>query len=227
MMKALVTKIKTNSVSDWVARELRAVGIETYALPDGKDIRLANHWLAQEITPNTNILINTVGVTDSFPVGEGDIKSLDRIVSVNLVGAMVLTEAFIKLTKNMKTPRLIIHVGSVGARKVFTGGSAYCASKAGLAHYITCAGYELRDSKISIIGVHPDNIKGTPMTKRVQNNLIKNRGMSWEQVNEIYKRAIPVENVGAYISSIVEDVNNWKFLNGENIYLGAGCKRGY
>ena len=226
-MKILTTKIREGSLSQAVALRLKELGHDVYALPDGKDIRLADYFGPKVIEPDTQVLINTVGVTGNNPVGQWDIKQLDQIVSVNLTGAIMLTESFYRVTNQHPLPKLIVHIGSAGSRKVFTNCSPYCAAKAGLAHYVACAGYELREGKFNIIGIHPDNIEGTPMTKRVKQDLLDNRGMTEEQIRKIYERAIPVERLANFIADLVNKPDCWKWMNGENFYLGAGCKRGY
>ena len=221
-MHVLTTKTRPGSVSEAVLQGLRAWGFPTIALPPEFDV-LKDSFSVPE---GTQVLVNTIGVTDNNPVGSWTQDRMDRIVRTNLLGPMLLTEAFLNQT-SPSVPRLIIHVGSTGSRKVFTNCAPYCASKAGLAHYVTCAGFELRDTQTSIIGIHPDNILGTPMTQSVQKELIDNRGMKQEQVDNIYKRAIPVEVLAQVIVDLVRDTGSWKFKNGENLYLGSGCKRGY
>ena len=226
-MKIMTTKIREGSLSQAVALGLQEMGHDVYALSDGKDIRLADYWGPKTIEPDTQVLINTAGITDNNPVGSWDIRRLDQIVSVNLIGAMQLTESFLKATMYNPAPKLIVHVGSMGARKVFTNCAPYCAAKAGLSHYVACAGYELRtEGKFNIIGIHPDNIRDTPMTRRVQRDLAENRGMSQEQIDKIYERAIPVDYLAGFIVDLIARTENWKWINGENFYLGAGDKRG-
>lgn len=225
MLNVLTTKVRENSVSGLIAGLLKEKGYNVSSLPHNRDIRAAHIWAANEIPAHTDVLINTVGITGNWPVGKADLKKVDEIITTNLTGAIMLTEAFIN-TIGMQRPRLIIHVGSAGSRKVFTNCSAYCASKAGLAHYVECAGYELREKGIYVVGVHPDNISGTPMTQRVQRDLIGNRGMSEKQVSDIYSRAIPGMGVATFVVGLVEQLNNWPWITGENFYLGAGCKRG-
>lgn len=226
-MKILTTKIREGSVSGVVAAALAAAGHEVASLKSGLDIRQAEYWHEGTIPMDTEVLINTVGVTDNEQTGKWTLARIDQVLSTNLLGAIVLTEAFHKATKPMKKPKLVIHIGSAGSRKVFTNCAPYCASKAGLAHYITCVGYETRDTGFHIVGVHPDNITGTPMTKGVQKDLMENRGIAAEQVAKIYERAIPVENLAKYIVDLVNNKENWRWMTGENYYLGAGCKRGY
>jgi NAD(P)-dependent dehydrogenase (short-subunit alcohol dehydrogenase family) len=227
ILKILTTKVREGSVSGVLVDLLVKQGYEVNSLRSGLDVRQAQYWPAGAIPADTDILINTVGVTDNDPTGQWDLQRIDKVISTNLTGAITLTEAFYNATKHKKGEKLVIHIGSAGSRKVFTNCAAYCASKAGLAHYVSCVGYEMRDKGFNIVGVHPDNIAGTPMTNRVQRDLIENRGMAAEAVEGIYKRAINAEQLALYISQLVANNACWKFMTGENYYLGAGCKRGY
>jgi short-subunit dehydrogenase len=227
-MKILTTKARKGSVSGVLTELLTIQGHEVTNLRNGLDIRQAGFWQANTIPADTQVLINTVGVTDNDPTGSWNINRVDQVISTNLVGSIMLTEAFYNATKhNRNTKKLVIHIGSAGSRKVFTNCAPYCASKAGLAHYITCVGYELRDKNFSIIGIHPDNIAGTPMTNKVRKDLVENRNMAEEAVSKIYQRAIDTDTLSEYIVSIVNSENGWGWMTGENYYLGAGCKRGY
>ena len=134
---------------------------------------------------------------------ESEDEDIYEILTVNMLGAMQLTAEYAKdCQKNNKTGA-IFHIGSIGSRKVMTNCSAYSASKAGLAHYIHCAGYELKSIGMKVIGIDPPNLLGTPMTQKVQDGLINNRGMSLEQVNKIYADAADPFIVGKVISRLV------------------------
>lgn len=169
-----------------------------------------------------DVIFNCTGITlnqDVLSMNEIDTM---KVFKVNVVGAAMLTSAYANARKNLGLNGLIVHVGSVGSRKVFTNCSAYCASKAGLAHYIQCSGYELKKHGISVIGVHPSNIKGTQMTHRVQDELISNRDMTYQQVVDIYEDAHCVEDVVDFMLSVLN--MPWTEVTGENFYLGQGWK---
>lgn len=226
-MKILTTKAREGSVSGVVAALLTAQGHTVTSLPNGLDIRQAEFWKSGVIPADTEVLINTVGVTDNDPTGSWNINRIDQVISTNLIGAITLTEAFYNATKHNKSKKLVIHIGSAGSRKVFTNCAPYCASKAGLAHYISCVGYELREKNFGVVGIHPDNIVGTPMTNRVRKDLVTNRNMAAEAVEKIYQRAINADDLASFLATIVNGTNCWDFITGENYYLGAGCKRGF
>lgn len=224
-MKILTTKVRPGSLSEAIVTELKMDSIinEVVSLPPDLELPVA---IKKYIDVETNVLINTIGETYNAPVGMWGTQRTFDIISNNLVTAVNLTEEFYIATRYSNNPKLIIHIGSTGSRKVFTNSSVYCAAKAGLAHYIECAGYELKDKKFSVIGIHPDNIHETPMTQKVICYLQTVRGMQTEEINGIYKDAISPIIIARFIVDIIKNTELWKFINGENFYMGLGCKRG-
>jgi NAD(P)-dependent dehydrogenase (short-subunit alcohol dehydrogenase family) len=166
-----------------------------------------------------DVIINTSGVTYNESIQQHTIDNARHMFDVNVIGAMNLTSEY---AKQREKNGLIIHIGSIGARKVFTNCSGYCASKAALAHYIQCAGYELKTNNISVIGIHPGNIKDTRMTNKVRSDLELNRGMTRQQVEDIYKSAQDPYDIASFIISFLD--MPCKNITGENFYLGDGWK---
>lgn len=222
-LKVLLTRVRSESLSGHISEILNNPDyhcFETYALPPTWDITDLDTYPLD--LGDYDVVINTSGITLNEPVLKHFTQSARNVFDVNVIGAMNLTSEYARQRTAVNLPGLIIHVGSTGARKVFTNCSAYCASKAALAHYIQCAGYELKPSKISVVGVHPGNIKDTHMTQMVQMDLKWNRGMSTETIDDIYKDAHNPEDVAGFIVSIL--AFNGPDITGENYYLGAGWK---
>jgi short-subunit dehydrogenase len=167
-------------------------------------------------------IINTSGITLNEQVLKHNMHNARRVFDVNVIGAMTLTSEYASQRIKIRKGGLVIHVGSTGSRKVFTNCSAYCASKAALAHYIQCAGYELKEHAIFVIGVHPGNMKDTSMTKQVQLDLKINRGMSQQKIDDIYKDAHNTFDVASFIINIFN--MPLMDISGENFYLGQSWK---
>lgn len=218
--RAFVTKINKGSISEAIATRLVNLGFEVTTPNESWDIRRG-----AQFPKDCSVLVNTAGITMSKEPRAWDWNTADKIISVNLTGAISLTSEFINETMyNGGGIKTIIHLGSIWSRKHATDGAVYCASKAGLAHYIACMGYDLKlhhPDEYSIVGIHPGNVVGTPLTKRVQDSMKNDRGMSDKQVDSIYQECItPGE-----IADVVEKVLGDKWFNGENLYLGNGDKR--
>lgn len=220
MKKMFLTKVRPGSVSDAIKHYFAMEGWETQIAPDDWDIRARDAGIDHDCT----VLVNTAGVTDTGAPMDWDFEKASRVISVNLTGAIALTSEFIRMTQGTPAVKTIIHVGSLWSRKHSTNSPVYTASKAGLAHYVACMGYELNANypgEYTIIGLHPGNIWGTPLTQRVQRSLVAERGFTTAQVEELYQNTItPLE-----IADLVDKLIGNRWLNGENIYLGNGDKR--
>ncbi|MDI6840460.1 MAG: SDR family oxidoreductase [bacterium] len=216
---AFVTKVRPGSISDAIKNKLLELGYEVIVPEENWDIREGYPFPL-----DCKVLVNTAGVTDTAEADEWDWDKTDRIISTNLTGAIKLTSDFIRDTSRTEGTKTIIHLGSLWSRKHATNGAAYCASKAGLAHFVACIGYDAKlkfGDEFVVVGLHPGNVDGTPLTRRVKAQLRNERGFTLEQVEDLYRGTItPTE-----IADVVAKVLGCKWLNGENIYLANGDKR--
>lgn len=219
MKKMFLTKVRSGSVSDAIKHYFGMEGWELQIAPDDWDIRNPG-----AIDRDCTALVNTAGVTSTGDPSHWTFEQAQQIIDVNLTGAIALTAEFVRATQGTPEVKTIVHVGSLWSRKHSTNSPVYTASKAGLAHFVACMGYELNlnyPGEYIIIGVHPGNVWGTPLSQKVQQSLMYERGFTENQVKDLYKNAItPLE-----IADIVERMIGCRWLNGENIYLGGGDKR--
>jgi NAD(P)-dependent dehydrogenase (short-subunit alcohol dehydrogenase family) len=218
-VKALVTKARPGSIAEAVGVALMDYGYEVTHLPVDYDLRQIDEK-PPHIDWDTEVLVNCVGVTDMHPINDWSFEDANRVITANLTCAIALTSRFVANTIGSTKFKTIVHIGSLWSRKSASGGAAYCASKAGLAHYVACAGSELPEG-YSIVGIHPGNVYGTPMSRRVALNLAVKRGMHPAEIDKLYECAIRPSEVGNYVLDVI--CKPW--LNGENIYLGGGDKR--
>lgn len=217
--KAFVTKVRPGSISEAIKNKLEDLGFMVITPDDNWDIREGYPF-----PDDCQVMVNTAGVTDTAKPGEWDWEKANKVISVNLTGAAVLTSDFVKATAGTPGTKTIIHLGSLWSRKHATNGAVYCASKAGLAHYVSCMGYDLNlhhPGEYTIVGLHPGNVWGTPLTRRVQDKLLMERGFTMEQVAHLYRGTIKP----ADIAEVAERVIGCEWFNGENIYLPNGDKR--
>jgi NAD(P)-dependent dehydrogenase (short-subunit alcohol dehydrogenase family) len=231
-LRVLLTKPRESNLARYIGDILSNAGCDVTYLKPNIDIREIDEHVVDMFGgdyDDFDVLINAAGVTDMHHVENWDYEKAHEIISVNLTGAIALNNAFVRAAqaRGDDKQRWIIHIGSLYSRKCATGGAAYCASKAGLAHFIECAGYELgkRDNHpFSVIGIHPGNIIGTGMTEEIQERLADWRGYSSELIDEIYEDAVKPTKIAEMIQGILSHYDP-EFINGENIYLGQGDKR--
>ena len=99
-------------------------------------------------------LINNAGAT-SFQNAEKDsLADIEKIVNTNLLGSIFTIKTVLPGMMEKKNGT-IINILSVVTKKIFTGSSAYSASKAGLMAYTNTLREEVRKNNIRIINVSP------------------------------------------------------------------------
>ena len=78
-------------------------------------------------------LINNAGtVSPVKKIGGQDPEVLARSVALNLTAPMLLANAFVRATRELACPRLVVNISSGAAKRPIDGWSAYCSAKAGL-----------------------------------------------------------------------------------------------
>ena len=218
--KILVSRVREESLSGAIFNTLKGLeDFEVSAFPYDMDITQPRTY---PDLSTYDMIFNCSGMTLNESVLQHNYQNAKKVLDINIGGAMTLTSEFAKARIARNLGGVIIHIGSMGAKTIFTNCSAYCASKAALAHYVECAGYELKKHNIYILGVHPGNIIGTQMTNQVVGELINNRGMTPEQVETIYKDAHNVQDVADLCVNLLA-LPLWN-MTGENIYLANGHK---
>jgi 3alpha(or 20beta)-hydroxysteroid dehydrogenase len=105
-------------------------------------------------------LINNAGITSRVRLGEVELDDWNRVLAVNVTGAMLGIQALMPL---MPRGASIVNVGSVAALSGHYT-AAYTASKWALRGLTHCAAVELGPRGIRVNAVHPGYID-TPMTQ--------------------------------------------------------------
>jgi 3alpha(or 20beta)-hydroxysteroid dehydrogenase len=142
-----------------------ATDVERSADVHGLDVTDPRGWdeLAGQIESEhgrVDGLINNAGITSRVRLGDVELHDWNRVLAVNVTGAMLGIQALLPL---MGRGASIVNVGSVAA---LTGHytAAYTASKWALRGLTQCAAMELGPRGIRVNAVHPGYID-TPMTQ--------------------------------------------------------------
>jgi NAD(P)-dependent dehydrogenase (short-subunit alcohol dehydrogenase family) len=99
-----------------------------------------------------DVLFVNAGVFFAEPVGKISEETFDKIVNVNLKGAIFTTEKFIPILAEGAS---IINLSSVSAFAVGAGTAIYAASKAALNAYSRTAAIELAGRRIRVNAITP------------------------------------------------------------------------
>jgi len=99
-------------------------------------------------------LINNAGITSFRKAIEDSVETMENIIQTNLLGSIYTIKSVLPDMIERKSGT-IINILSVVTQKIFTGSSAYSASKSGLLAFTQVLREELRDKNIRVINVSP------------------------------------------------------------------------
>jgi len=145
------------------------------------------HMISQAVSQlgRVDVLVNNAGIEKESPFLDKPESEFDAVISVNLKGPFLCTQAAARdMAKRKKGT--IINISSVHEDLPFPGYSAYCAAKGGLRMLCRDLALELAPHGINIVNVAPGAID-TPINKRTLSNPEKKLAL---------KREIPLGRVG-------------------------------
>jgi 3alpha(or 20beta)-hydroxysteroid dehydrogenase len=159
-------------------------------------------------------LINNAGITSRIRLGEVELDDWNRVLAVNVTGAMLGMQALLPL---MGRGASIVNVGSVAA---LTGHytAAYTASKWALRGLTQCAAMELGPRGIRVNAVHPGYID-TPMTQSAP-PAFADAGVALTPLGRVGR----VEDVAALMVFLMSEESS--FVSGADIPVDGGFSGG-
>lgn len=140
-------------------------------LSDPNQVAIAAAFKCNYTEADSLYLINNAGVIDPIQYAQTYAESdIQRMLQVNLISAIQLISAFLKIPKESCASRVILSVSSGAATKVIDGWSLYGTAKAGLDHFSNHVASELEltgDNKTRIFSVAP-GVVDTPMQQKIR-----------------------------------------------------------
>lgn len=175
-----------------VQKELKAFDAASAVLPgDVSEEGTVARCVAaceQQLGP-VDVLVNNAGIFATAPIEKMDTLVFDRVLATNLRGPFLTIRAVLPGMKSRRRGH-ILNVSSTAGRRGFAGGSAYAASKFGLAGLSESVLYEARSANVRVTTVYPSTV-ATDMVKKT--GTLKHP-----------ERAIQPEDLAAALVSIVE-----------------------
>ena len=139
-----------------VARAIETSGGRALAIrADSGDVKAVQNAVAETVKAfgRLDILVNNAGVVALAPIEEFKIEDFDRLVSVNVKGVFVATQAAVR---HMKEGGRIINIGSINSDFVpFVGGSVYALTKGALAAFTRGLARDLGPHGITVNNIQP------------------------------------------------------------------------
>lgn len=149
-----------------------------------------------------DVLINNAGFATYRTFEQSDIEEIERLVNVNLLGAMRCTRAFLPCMIARGTGA-IVNMASIAGRLVLTPNGTYCAAKHALVAWSETLRYELARYNIQVNVICPGRVE-TPF---LDHETFKNRAprpetrytISVEDVSRATLRAIAHNHFMTYV----------------------------
>jgi NAD(P)-dependent dehydrogenase (short-subunit alcohol dehydrogenase family) len=207
--------------ADVCAEALRSAGCDSYAVAfDSLSVadtrRMVNDVAAH--FGRLDILVNCVGLNHEEKADEATEEMFDRVIDVNLKGAMFQAQAAARQMIRQGTGGKQVHIGSVrtllGLRG--RGYAAYCASKGGLAILCKQLAAEWAPHQININVVAPTFVR----TQQVAHMLSDQQFYSTVVARIPLGRIAEPEDVWNAILFFVSPASN--FVTGQTLYLDGG-----
>lgn len=129
----------------------------------------------KEVLGSVDILVNNAGIYIQKPLDEMTEEDIDKVLAVNLRGAINCTRAAIPLMKE-KNAGKIVNIASIAGLVGFANSSIYCATKGALVNLTRELAAELGPSKINVNAICPGVID-TAMTKDLLENEEMKKGL--------------------------------------------------
>ncbi|MBN2045697.1 MAG: SDR family oxidoreductase [Anaerolineales bacterium] len=154
-------------------------------------------------------IINNAGIIQPFvPVKDLDYETIDRVMSVNLLGPLYVTKTFLPHLL-VRPEGHIVNVSSMGGFFPFPGQTIYGATKAGVKLLTEGLHSELSDTNVRVTVVFPGAI---------ETNINKNSGITMERQSENGSSALkplPAEEAARMIIDGIE-VDKYSILVGND-----------
>ena len=189
---------------------LGAAGVASIGLdvadPDASDRVVA---VAMQAFGSIEVIVNVAGLMIYKPLAEVTAADWDRLLSVNLVGAAMLTGAALR---TMKPGGAVINIASVHARRTTPLVAPYAAAKAALLSLTRSAAIEGKPLGIRVNAILPGAID-TPMLRNSPTIRSGEEVLSPEDVGS-------PEDVAALTLFLASD--EARFITGEDVVADGG-----
>lgn len=152
--------------------------------------------------------------------------AIQRVIETNLIGTIKTVSAFVDMTLTAPMRKQIVIIGSMAYNHVLNASAPYCASKAGLAHFVRCAGWELAPKGYDVFGVHPSNTEGAPMTEDTIKGIMRYRGVDRHTAENYWGAICPKgrwltpQDIAQVVSNLL--MPSGESMSGTNIELSMG-----
>ncbi len=200
---------------DKAAKDLATLGIKTLAVKcDVSQKADVDNLFAKTIEAfgRLDILVNNAGIYPFRPFFQMIESDWDKVMSVNLKGTFLCSQAAVKI---MEAGSKIINISSVAAIVGFEGLTHYCASKGGVSSFTRALALEIASKKINVNAIAPGAID-TPGATGASNEEVKKQTIAvipWGRMG----LAEDIANAAVFLASEKAD-----YITGQTIIVDGG-----
>lgn len=216
---------KDNNIGAYIARDVSLMNAKVTE-GDRYDFRQETLAFEQKAKEATDLVICCATVNMDWIENMAETMT-EQVIWDSLICPINYTSTFAEVTMDKPFRKHIVYVGSMAHRQVLNGSSAYCASKAGLAHFVRCAAWELTPKGFTIGIVHPGNVQGTPMTQDTIEGIAEYRNLSLEDA-EKYWASSRLTDTWLHPNDVATEVMallvSTPHMSGASIEMGGGMR---
>lgn len=189
----------------------------------GDDVRNPNATMAQP--GRLDALINCAGINRAEWLESMTDELWDEVMGVNAKGIFKMSQWALPGLK--AAGGALINIVSNASHTPMTTSLAYNASK-GAAHIMTLQlARELRGSGVTVFGISPNKLRGTGMSKDIEEQVLRLRGWTAEYAAKYQLAALPAgeetdpQEVAGLLGYLLSSKQRHKYLHGCIIPYGA------
>jgi NAD(P)-dependent dehydrogenase (short-subunit alcohol dehydrogenase family) len=173
-----------------------------------------------------DVLVNCAGVNITGWLEDFTPEQWDNVMNVNAKGIYNMTREL--LPNLIQSKGTVLNIVSNASHMPMTTSLAYNASK-GAAHIMTLqlARELTKRHGIAVFGISPNKLRGTEMSKDIEDQVCKHRGWTSEFAAQYQKNALltgeetPPEAVAEFVAFLLAEKERHKYLTGCVIPYGA------
>lgn len=169
-------------------------------------------------------IINCAGINHIEWLQKMDVEDWDKVLDVNAKSIFLMSRAF--LAPLQESRGFILNIVSNAAHVPMRCSLAYNASKAA-AHMMTLQLARELSPGVTVFGIAPNKLKGTGMSKYIEERVPELRGWTEEQARAYQQQALmcgaetPPERVAEFITFLLSDRERHRYLTGTVLPYGA------
>lgn len=187
---------------------------------------VSTHMLIRANTSDpVSCVINCAGINHITPFVKLKEEDFDKIIATNVKSILLVSQTF--LPDLIKTKGTIVNVVSNASHMPMTHSFAYNASK-GAADIVTkqMARELTKQYGITVFGISPNKLKGTEMSRYIEQTFPPLRGMTIEEGEEYQRKGLLTgketepEQIANIIAFLLESKWQHEFLSGCVLPMG-------